>query len=410
MRVLIFEPNLTGHHGPYLRHLICGLAALEQETVVATCPQATNSPYFELHLADVAGNVDFDESVLVGRKSTYRYAASMLRGLQRAVQVHRPDHVWVPYADLLTELLGARARCGLKVAWPEGVETEALFFRGRFAYPAERWSKLPTRWLSRRLIPRANWHLLHLLDPIPLQVLRRECPSLAGSLRLMPDPVEPVTAIQRGEARRRLGIPADGRWIGCTGVLDRRKGIDLLLAAFRRAELRDDDRLLLAGPMNEVLRTLVERDYQDLIQQGRVVTLDRHLSVEEVMQCVMASDVVCVASPFQMGSSSFVIRAAAANRPVLASNFGWTGWAVRQFELGWTTDVRNIEEFSTRLSEAVDAAGHHTPSAKAERFVRYHSPENFKAHWTSRLRERLGLPADEHEIAWDWVLSCPNGS
>lgn len=45
---------MTGHHAPYLRHMILALSDLGQEIVMATRPGASESPQFALHLGDVA--------------------------------------------------------------------------------------------------------------------------------------------------------------------------------------------------------------------------------------------------------------------------------------------------------------------------------------------------------------------
>ena len=287
-----------------------------------------------------------------------------------------------------------------KVQWPEGVEAEGLYFRGRFAYPVERWSKHLTRAVSRWLIPHANWNILHMLDPIAFEKLKQECPDLAGRLRLMPDPVEAVTQIDRLEARLRLTIPSAGRYLGCFGVLTPRKGIEYILPAFRQAQLSETDRLLLAGPMGPSIRSLIEQEFGDLLRQERIVTIDRYLNIDELMLAVMAVDVVCTPYPFQMGSASFVIRAAAAQRLLLASDFGWQGWAVPRFQLGTTVRVQDIKAFAAAIRKSLDGSDMAAPAAMAERFIQYHSPQNFQAHWTARLRERLNLPPDDRIIPW----------
>jgi hypothetical protein len=106
-----------------------------------------------------------------------------------------------------------------------------------------------------------------------------------------------------------------------------------------------------------------------------------------------------------MGSSSFVIRAAAARRPVLATDFGWMGWAVRKFGLGWTANVWDAAALGATIRQAMEQAAGWSMPAIAERFVRYQSAENFQAHWTARLRERLQLPPDERLVLWESVLS-----
>jgi glycosyltransferase involved in cell wall biosynthesis len=406
MRVLIVEPDLTGHHSPYLRHLLCSLAELGQEAVVLTCRGASQTPQFALHLQDVSAQATWDESLEPDSKLP-RNAAQLFRALVEAVNRHHAEHVWVPYADFETLYLGARAFVGWKRHWPAGVQAEGLIFRGNLAYPAPRWHKNLNRIIAKLFVPKANWEILHFLDPIPYEYLCREYPEQSHRYRLMPDPVEKVVQETAHVARARLRIPVSGRYVGCIGVLVDLCAIGRVLSAFRQAGLGDENRLLLAGPMAESVRALIDHDFGDLVASGRVICLDRHLNLDEVALAVMATDVVCIPTKFRVGSSSFLIRAATAGRAVVADDFGWTGWIVRKFDLGWTVDVRNISAFAEALRSAIENAGATQFSPAAERFVRYHSAENFKAHWTSGLRERLGLSPDPNLFTWQSVLHDP---
>ncbi len=403
MRVLIVEPDLTGHHAPYLRHMIRGLAELEQRPVVLTSRSASQTQQFAIHLQDVAADATWDES-LAPASTSLRYAREFVGGLQEAVRRHRIDHVWVAYADIVSLYLGARALLGWRASWPADVETEALCFRSTFAYPAPQWNKSLSRTVSQLFLPRANWDILHFVDPIPCELIRQRLPEQAGRFRVMPDPVESVRQVEPEFARREMGIPTSGRLVGCMGVLNDQWAIERLLSAFRQAKLDAEDRLLLAGPMGTTVRSCVEADFGDLVRSGRILTIDRHLNLDEVMLAVMASDVVCVPTKFRMGSSSFIVRAAAAGKPVVADDFGWTGWAIDQFDLGWSVDVRNISQFADTLQAALENANLKTGSPATDRFVCFHSAENFKAHWTSRLRERLGLSPDPNFVPWQSVI------
>jgi hypothetical protein len=288
--------------------------------------------------------------------------------------------------------------------WARDVEAEGLYFRGRLAYPVEQWQKLFTRSVSRYLIPRSPWTILHWLDPLVYDVLVQRFPEQAARHRLMPDPVEAVKPIQRTAARGELEIAIDGRYVGCVGVLNRHAGADMLLAGFRAARLAGTDRLLLAGPMDDTMRKLVNRENGDLVRAGRIVTIDRHLSVGDVMRAVMACDLMCVPRPFHIGSSSFVIRSAAARRPILVSRFGWRGWAVSKFGLGWASDISDAAALSTALESAMERTADWRLTPIGERFVRYHLADNFQAHWTARLRERLQLPPDKRLLRWETVF------
>jgi glycosyltransferase involved in cell wall biosynthesis len=406
MRVLIVEPDLTGHHAPYLRHLLRGIADVKAEVIVLTAQGAASTQQFELHLKDIAATATWDES-LAPTSNLPRNARGLSLRMLDALKRHHADHVWVPYADYVSLYLGARAFIGRKVRWPAGLEAEGLNFRSTFAYPAPKLRKHLSRTLSQLFTLRANWDILHLLDPIPYELIRKRMPGASQCVRLMPDPVERVRQIEPHVAREKMGIPTSGRYIGCMGVLYDPTTIERLLVAFRQAKLGAKDRLLLAGPMAARVRDCVARDFGDLTRSGRIITIDRHLSLDEVMLGVMAVDVVCVPMKFRMGSSSFIIRAVAAGKPVVADDFGWTGWVMNRFDLGWSVDLRNIGRFSNALRTAIENADSRTVTPAARRFASFHSAENFKAHWTWRLRERIGLPPDPNLISWQWVLDEP---
>jgi glycosyltransferase involved in cell wall biosynthesis len=220
--------------------------------------------------------------------------------------------------------------------------------------------------------------------------------------------VERVNPVETAEARRRLEIPVEGRMAGCIGVLIAKKGVEFLLAGFERAELGSEDRLLLAGPTDDRTSELISSKYGELLRTDRLVWINRHLSTHELMLAVMACDVVCAPTPNHMGSSSFVIRSASAGRPVIASNYGWMGWAIGTFGLGWAADMLNSQNLAGTLRIALANAASWRLSPSAARFVRFHSAENFRAHWSARLRERLGIGQDEHFFPWESVLTDQN--
>ena len=404
MRVLIVEPDLTGHHAPYLRHMLCGLRELNQEAIVLSSAGASQAKQYGIHLQDVVDGVEWDESLEPGFDSP-RGMPPLFETLDKIVKRRKPDQIWIPYADHATIHLGMRRMTGRPVKLPAGVEAEGLFFRGTFAYPRRIRRKLVRRAASRFLLPRANWNVLHFLDSIPYDMMCRLHPDQVSHFRLMPDPIEPVTPVDQLDARRELGIPTDSNYVGYLGVLYNLAGVDLLLRAYRQANLNTADRLLLAGPISDAVREHIQQKYSDLLRANRVVMVDRHLNLDEVMLAVLASDVLCTPAPHRVGSSSFVICAAAAGRPVIVEDFGWASQTVRRFKLGWAVDVWDTPAFAKTLETAFANVGMRTTSPAVERFVRYHSADNFKAHWTSRIRERQGLPQDPKLLSWQWVLS-----
>ncbi|HMB95735.1 MAG TPA: hypothetical protein VKK61_06815, partial [Tepidisphaeraceae bacterium] len=127
---------------------------------------------------------------------------------------------------------------------------------------------------------------------------------------------------------------------------------------------------------------------------------------QSMLDALTAMDVVGAIYPRHIGSASIAIRAAAARRPVLAHHFGWLGEIVPRFDLGWTCDATNPLELQQAIAISLRRAADFHPSEAAERFVAFHSIENFRAHWTAEIRRHLNLQQSPDLRTWQWA----NGS
>ena len=280
--------------------------------------------------------------------------------------------------------------------------------RGAFAYPQSGVKASIQAEISMQLSMRGPWGKLHLLDPLVYNAVKARGGALADHISLLPDPVPPMLDMTRKEARQRLQLPEDGRYIVSAGALDSRKGTDLLIRAFRQSKRADNDRLLLAGRLAPDMRKLVDCECKEWVASNRIIAMDRFISDEEFNFAITAADVVCTPYRRHIGSASIAIRAASAERFVLASDYGWLGHIVPQFGLGRVCDVESIDVLSSELTTALEDASCHAWGESARRFVAFHSETNFAAAWTARLRERLGKPRDEQRMTWDKVMESIN--
>jgi len=407
MRVIVYEPTATGHHFAYLSHVMPKLAELASELILVTTSSAAASPQFQLHLRHCAKQ--FALHTDVGDKLSETTVRDSLREwsqLKRCVQQLQPDHVYVPYGDRLAMVAGMTATLKQR-SWPSELESEVLLLRGGYQYPAVGRLRQVRQWLMPRVVVRGPWTRVHNINPDDVEILR----TLNGDFtrcRLMPDPVEPPPRRSRTEARRQLGIAETGRYIGCAGSIDVRKGIDLLLRAFAvaRPRLSDSDRLLLAGPVHPQIRELLQREWSEEVVGGKICVIDRHLTATEISMALAAMDLVCTPYPNHPHSASIVIRAAAAERPALGSAQGWMERTIARFGLGTTCDVRDANNFAQAIVSSLERSDAFQLNEAARRFVQYHAPWNFAAHWIARLRERQALAADRAPLAWSWVLEA----
>ena len=252
-RVLLFEPGYTGHRLAYVKHILDALADLPIEVTLVLDKNAPFSEEFNVQLSDVPDQVTVEPTVyLPPGKSSTAHAIAKYEVLVKAIRSHRPDHLYVPYADGLSQVMGLR-RLSLFAGLPRGLFSECLMMRGSFAYEQERSfvAKFRDRLAILALIA-APWQTAFHIDPMVYGYLRRRSRSLRARLQLAPDPIEPLPELTKNEARSYLEIPREGRYVVFSGRADERKGADLLIRAFARADLQETDRLLLAGKIQPV--------------------------------------------------------------------------------------------------------------------------------------------------------------
>jgi glycosyltransferase involved in cell wall biosynthesis len=156
----------------------------------------------------------------------------------------------------------------------------------------------------------------------------------------------PVT---RSQARLRLSLPAQAQVLLFFGVIEPRKGLDVLLDAFGLlAPAFPNLHLVVAGPAREPLdgyRTQIER----LGLSGRVVLAARYIPFDEIPMYFGASDVVVL--PYRRIIQSGVLQFAYGfGLPVVVSNVGGIAEVVREDGTGNVASSLQPEE----LARAID--------------------------------------------------------
>ena len=402
MRIVVFETSADGHRFVYMKLLLPAVAELADHVTVALPADAPQRTEYQQLLAPLADRVSFDPWLPSLKRKAFHGALAKLRLVRQSIARAQADYLIVPHLDGLAQSMGLMR--GLRNAIPRHVVSEGLLLRGAFAYPEPSALRRAKKRLSWRLVRHCPMTYMHHLDPIVYEKITRQ-PDAARWL-LMPDPVEQPTAMSRSEARRMLGVPEDGRYVGCAGTLDKRKGVDLLMRAFADAKLADSDRLLLLGPVHAELRPLLDGPYAELVRAGRIIVHDRFFDPQDLGTAMQAMDLVCTFYPDHIGTASIVLRAAAARRPVLASSFGWMGMVVPRMKLGTVCNVRDPDAARDALIVALERAASYEPTEAGRRFSAFHSVENFQTTWTVRLRQTLGLPPAEGQRPWSWVLEA----
>jgi len=400
LKVLIDQQFHLGHHYHYIAHLLPALTAVVEDVTVAVTPAGLASDEFRDTLAPFAPAVKFEPILPEATPSLPMGERDRLhRDLRDAVRAVNPDYVLIPSGDAQSTTMAFWRWTG-RGALPKAVPCEAgiHFGSGRAA------QKLAVRVRDRlnsvnlALSGLTRIHLINLLFYEDVKALG----PIGRRFGLMPHPVKVPVRQSKINSRRRLRIPEDGRYIGLAASIDSRKAIAEWLAAFRAASRSPNERLLLAGWINNTHLQTIQRSYADLIEQGRLILLNRFLDQATYQAAISALDVVCTPYPGFRGLSSTLLEGVAAGRPILANACGWSQAIVRRFGLGWTCDVLNPEAFAATIRTALDQCDDYAETPAVSRLLAFHAPENFARTWVQGIRTVRGAAGDA-PLTWEWV-------
>lgn len=152
-------------------------------------------------------------------------------------------------------------------------------------------------------------------------------------------------AVDRAEARRRIGIPGDAFVVGSVGRLSRQKSPVDLVAAFARAATRHPAaHLVLVG--DGPLRGDVERAVAEAGLGGRVHLLGLRGDVPELLP---AFDVFALASRWE-GLPRVFPQAMAAGLPIVATRVDGAPDAITPGVNGWLVEVGDVDGLGERLA------------------------------------------------------------
>jgi glycosyltransferase involved in cell wall biosynthesis len=402
MRVLVYEQFHSGHYYHFVRYLLPELLKITDDVVVSITRQGRESTEFAAILAPFLGQVTFDATLPYGHDRVIRDEKWKLHAdLREAVRRNEPDYVLLPSGDQQTRVMGLFRLAGLG-GLPGRCPGEVGIHMGRGAGASDL-GQIRDRVDEFRLAC-SGWTRVHVMNLLFHERIQARAGALARMSDLLPHPVMPGR-FEKTEARRRLGLEQGGRLMGIAGLIDYRKAVPEVLAAFRQACGKTSDRLLLAGPLDERHRQTIVGAYRDLVEAGRVVLLDRLLSADEIQAALSAMDFVCVPYPGFVEISGVLLEGLAAGRPVLANNLGWCEAIVKRFGVGWTCDVRDPSALARAIATAFAECGSFRQNEATSRLLAFHTPENFSLRYLRALRERAGLsPAPTR--SWSWVCEA----
>jgi len=398
MHAMIFEPQFVGHNLVYVRHMIQALLKHGVEVTLLTSHQATESEEFEKHLGNLSGGFNLSVSNLFAISSKSRGVRvngpgavfSALRTILDGLKSCRPDHFYLPFGNPLAHALGVPNPIS-KYLRKEQIESEIILLFGKYAYSHNDLASRAKQELALRLLANGPWTRIHHIVPHAIDVMHSHRSRLPQIAHLLADPVDPPPpAMSKSQARSMLGLCEESNYVSLLGLIDQRKGVGDLLAAASCIE-GSKTKILLAGKNSPEARQLLAGKFRSLVESGKVLVRDEHLSPSQLWAACIASNLITTPYPNHRYSASILIRAAAVGVPVLANRIGWMGDVTERYALGWTCPTQNPVLFASKIHEVLDRAEVYTPSAASRQFVEFHTLANFQSQITERISKRLAF-------------------
>lgn len=346
MTLLLFDLNPTGHHPGYLQHLIRYWDARRGRLVVvvsADFPQ--RHPAIARLAANTAGAelkpISVEEQVRITTKSSFlAKMASEWRLMVAYASREGADHVLLMYLDQFQVAMLTEPGPGCPFS---GILFRPTLHYARLGHPPvgwrERLRELRKSLLLRVMLRHPRLRTVFSSDPYCLPVLQRFAPRVR--FRHLPDPVQVYPVWETGVAALKAAsrLPTDRKTLLLFGHLDSRKGIRCLQKSLTQLPESTRQRLTLwlVGPLEDDQRRYVEK--MESLPGLEVRRHHEFVPDEQVQTYFQAAEGVLALYQRHVGGSAVLVRAAAAGKPALASDYGLVGQLVRENALGLALDA-----------------------------------------------------------------------
>jgi glycosyltransferase involved in cell wall biosynthesis len=271
-----------------------------------------------------------------------------------------------------------------------GIPAEGWIFRGGFTYQdsTELKDRLWKR-LFRSSVQSGLFEALHLDDEI-LYDFALQIPKPKTQIELARNPVLMAQQKTASLARAELHV-AECTTIGTAGMIDTRKGCDLLINAHHQMFRQGNQtQLLLAGPHSDGIRSLIHDRIQETPGYAQwILSYDRFLNEEEIFDCMSACDLVIAPYPKHSGRSSIILWAATCGRPSLATDRGCLAHVVKTERLGEVTSVENAETLANSIKTMIGREWTPSDHKRWRSYAEFHSIENYQRSAVKHLSLRL---------------------
>ena len=369
-KIMLFDLVVGGHHGSYIQHLV--EYWLEQEQM-AELSIVVSPEFYSIHadicqLISEAQTDKIDLVTILPEESAQLNGGSKLdrylRGIRewdllcKYAKLLEIDHCLIMYFDTswLPLILGKKAACSFS-----GIYFRPTLHYRHFTNYSPEWQSKFSQWREKltwmRIVQHPQLKNILCLDPYAVEHLQSS--SKQVNLVHLPDPVQIYDDcdLTPAKLRSQMGIEDDRLVFLLFGALTERKGVNQVLDAIALLplELSQKVSLLLAGPISDNFKPQVEAKIASVSQSHpvRIIVRDEFLAERDIQQYFQVADIILAPYQGHIGMSAITVRAAAAQKPLICSNFGLMGKVVCRHQLGLTVDSSKPQAIADGIKECL---------------------------------------------------------
>ena len=393
---MLFDLDTRGHHAGYIQHLITYWQAqdLSGTLDIVVVPEflRQHSSVVEVAAARKDKNINFI-TITLAEESNLKTVNSSVNRLWRSFQEWQLIKKYTQKLEathcllMFFDAVFSRMCLGINPPCP----ISGIFFRPTSHYSnfsnyqpssSEHFWELREKFGLSRILKAGYFDNLFSLDPLAVEHFSKL--DSKSNIVYLPDPVQiydtsPATI---NNLKQELGIEADRKVCLLFGALSKRKGIYKLLEAIKLLSpaLAQKLCLLLIGPVDVQEKSNLSAIVADISQSQPVQIICYHQFVieTEIQPYFEIADLVLAPYQRHIGMSAILVRAAAAKKPVLSSDYGLMGEITRMYQLGITIDSSIPQEITDGLTRFLsEPAANFCNYAQIKHFADQNKAEQF---------------------------------
>lgn len=394
--ITLMSLNLGGHYPSYIKHLT-------SYWVKYQLPGILNIVVFPEFLEQYAllkdSNVENETNNIKFVTISPEEASSLITQksiINRALYRFQEWNLFVKYACLLNSthaliMILDHFRLPLALSLKSPCPISGIYFRPSFHYEdlnshvlsrKERLEQWREKFLLSRTLRHPQLKNLFCLDPFAVESIN-QMPGEAKAVYL-PDPVSIVDncADDLDTNKKTLGINSERKVFLLLGTLNSRRGVFQLLEAIALlpSALCKKLCLVLVGQAKSTEQDQIESQIAKLLQSKpvQIIRYYEFVSEQKVHAYYRLADVVLAIHQKHVGMSGSLVLAAAAQKPVLSSDYGLMGQIVQHHKLGLAVDSTKPEEIVKGLTKFLqESPEDYGDRHKMKSFAEQNSPESF---------------------------------